>query len=127
LHDEIGSRERRARVVQEPPQEGGRQPERHVADDAEWFAGQGHLQDVAFDDDGILATSEPATQDLREARIEFDRNDAACRARQRLGDPARSRTDLEDELVFSYSELPDDLTSERAAPEEVLTARTGCA
>src|SRR5581483_743385 len=118
LDDEIGPRQRRVRIVEQPVQQIGGAMERQVRDDAKRRARQRDARGVALDD----AHVRPAAAETRgEARIELDRDDRSRDAAELSRQAPAARAEVDDELVVTNARVADDLRRDTSSQEVPAT------
>jgi hypothetical protein len=94
--------------------------ERQVRDDAERLPRELDRSGVcAHDLDVLPAVPQPRSQ----APVQLDRDDPPRGGRQRLGQPAGAGPEVEYEIVAADPGVANELRSERARAEEMLTTR----
>ena len=106
--------------LQEHLHEIARPVERRVRNYPERLGRQRYLGGVSRNDVDVVP---PFSQGVRERRVELDRDDPAGYARELLGEPSTSGSDVENEVASSDPGIAHELGSESVASKEVLTTR----
>jgi len=122
LDDEIRALERQLQVVEQPVQQVGGVCERDVRDDPERLVRERDRERVRLDDGHVRPA---AAQAVGEPRVELDRDDAPCGARELRGQSTRARADVDDEVGCTDVRTGDDRGCEGTAAKEVAATRTG--
>lgn len=108
------------RVVEQRAQETGSRIERDVRDHPKRKPGHSLPEGVSLHDEDAAARPEAAAQPPDERRVDFQRDDISGALRERGGDDAVPRTDLEHQVLAADVSQRDELGGERATAKKVL-------
>jgi hypothetical protein len=121
LHDEVGALEPARGRVEQPPEDGGRHPEREVRDDAVPIGGQRHVAGIGTQHDDVADTGEPSREAPHELRVDLDGEYVRRTGCERLGEDAATGAELDHPVVVVDAGVRDELRRQPGATEEVLT------
>ena len=124
LHDQVGALEPARVHVEQSAKDGARDAERQVGEDPVRIGRERHVPRVRTRHGDVPYGREPLRQHRHELGIDLEREHLTRAVRERIGERAATRSELDHAIVAGDAGVGDELGRESRATEEVLAAPT---